>query len=125
MLCTSYRYVVYTCHVLHDPYTCHALHDTYTCYVLHDTVQAELACEEQVRAAKEQGRGAGAQEVKVLQEELQRLQLKHQADADAARKVSQPPPLPPSSLSRAALQAAAAAEDAEAQLHSTIASMRM
>lgn len=49
--------------------------------------QVELSSEEKVTAAKEQGRAQAASEMKAVQEELQRLQLRRNADAEAARKV--------------------------------------
>ncbi len=47
----------------------------------------ELLSDEKVNAAKEQGRAQAASDMNTLQEELQRLQLRRTADADAARKV--------------------------------------
>ena len=57
-------------------------------------VQVELTCEDKVNAAREQGRAAAAADMKLLQDELQRLQLRRAADADAARKVQSPTPPP-------------------------------
>jgi hypothetical protein len=54
--------------------------------------QVELSSEDKVGSAKEQGRAMAAAELKALQEELQRMQLRRTADADAARKVPPPPP---------------------------------
>jgi hypothetical protein len=61
-------------------------------------LQVELSSEEKVAAAKEQGRAQAASETKALQEELQRLQLRRNADAEAARKVR--PESPPNALPR-------------------------
>jgi hypothetical protein len=101
----------------------------------------ELSSDEKVIAAKEQGRAQAASELNALQEELQRLQLRRSADADAARKVQLPPKpffrrVPPVCFFFEAkrrlfsshcfvVQAAVAAEDLHAELQSTIASMRM
>ena len=49
--------------------------------------QVEISSDEKVNAAKEQGRAHAASEMNALQEELQRLQLRRNADADATRKV--------------------------------------
>jgi hypothetical protein len=62
------------------------------CVLTPPLTQVELSSEDKVGAAKEQGRALAAAEIKALQEELQRMQLRRTADADAARKVPRPPP---------------------------------